>query len=84
MYGGSITAILINAPGESASVATAIEGNKMAKARRGGPALASATIGSFVAGTIATVGLAFLAPWLVELASTSDHGTTSPSWCSPS
>jgi putative tricarboxylic transport membrane protein len=68
MYGGSTTAILINAPGESASVATAIEGNKMARAGRGGPALATAAIGSFVAGTIATLGLAFLAPWLVQLA----------------
>src|SRR5215204_6072011 len=68
MYGGSTTAILINAPGESASLATALEGNKMAKAGRGGPALATAAIGSFVAGTLATLGLAFLAPWLVEVA----------------
>ena len=68
MYGGSTTAILINTPGESASMATALEGNKMAKAGRGGPALATAAIGSFVAGTIATLGLAFLAPTLVELA----------------
>src|SRR5262249_58774197 len=64
MYGGSTTAILINTPGESASMATALEGNKMAKAGRGGPALATAAIGSFVAGTIATLGLTFLAPWL--------------------
>jgi putative tricarboxylic transport membrane protein len=68
MYGGSTTAILINTPGESASMATALEGNKMAKAGRGGPALATAAIGSFVAGTIATIGLTFLAPTLVELA----------------
>ncbi len=68
MYGGSTTAILINTPGESASMATALEGNKMAKAGRGGPALATAAIGSFVAGTIATLGLALLAPALVELA----------------
>jgi putative tricarboxylic transport membrane protein len=68
MYGGSTTAILINAPGESASLATALEGNKMAKAGRGGPALATAAIGSFVAGTFATIGLAFLAPWLVDIA----------------
>jgi putative tricarboxylic transport membrane protein len=68
MYGGSTTAILINTPGESASMATALEGNKMAKAGRGGPALATAAIGSFVAGTIATLGLTFLAPWLVEVA----------------
>jgi putative tricarboxylic transport membrane protein len=68
MYGGSTTAILINTPGESASVVTALEGNKMAKAGRGGPALATAAIGSFVAGTIATIGLAFLAPALVKVA----------------
>jgi hypothetical protein len=68
MYGGSTTSILINTPGESASMVTALEGNKMAKAGRGGPALATAAIGSFVAGTIATLGLAFLAPWLVEFA----------------
>ena len=68
MYGGSTTAILINTPGESASMATALEGNKMAKAGRGGPALATAAIGSFVAGTIATVGIVVLAPWLVDIA----------------
>src|ERR687893_1432378 len=68
MYGGSTTAILINTPGESASLATALEGNKMAKAGRGGPALATSAIGSFVAGTLATLGIAFLAPFLVELA----------------
>ena len=68
MYGGSTTAILLNTPGESASLATVIEGNKMAKRGRGGPALATAAIGSFVAGTIASLGIAFLAPWLVDLA----------------
>lgn len=68
MYGGSTTAILINTPGESASMATALEGNLMAKAGRGGPALATAAIGSFVAGTIATLGITFLAPWLVDVA----------------
>jgi putative tricarboxylic transport membrane protein len=68
MYGGSTTAILINTPGESASLATALEGNKMAKAGRGGPALATAAIGSFVAGTLATAGIVFLAPWLVDVA----------------
>src|SRR5258708_18394992 len=66
MYGGSTTAILLNTPGESASMATALEGNKIAQAGRGGPALATAAIGSFVAGTIATLGLTFLAPWLVD------------------
>jgi putative tricarboxylic transport membrane protein len=68
MYGGSTTSILINTPGESASMVTALEGNKMAKAGRGGPALATAAIGSFVAGTIATLGIVFLAPYLVQVA----------------
>jgi putative tricarboxylic transport membrane protein len=68
MYGGSTTSILINTPGESASMVTALEGNKMAKAGRGGPALATSAIGSFVAGTIATLGIVFLAPWLVNVA----------------
>ena len=53
MYGGSTTSILLNTPGESSSVMTAIEGNKMAKAGRGAQALATAAIGSFIAGTIA-------------------------------
>ena len=68
MYGGSTTSILINTPGESASMATALEGSKMAKSGRAGPALATAAIGSFVAGTIATAGIAFLAPWMVKFA----------------
>ncbi|MCX8005186.1 MAG: tripartite tricarboxylate transporter permease [Burkholderiaceae bacterium] len=68
MYGGSTTTILINTPGESASIATALEGNRMAKAGRAGPALATAAIGSFVAGTIATVLLTVLAPVVVEVA----------------
>ena len=68
MYGSSTTAILLNTPGEAASIATAIEGHKMARAGRGGPALATAAIGSFVAGTIATLGLALLAPSLVDFA----------------
>src|SRR5687768_7970986 len=68
MYGGSTTSILINTPGESASMITALEGNRMAKAGRGGPALATAAIGSFVAGIIATIGIAFFAPWLVDIA----------------
>jgi putative tricarboxylic transport membrane protein len=68
MYGSSTTAILLNTPGEAASIATAIEGHQMAKNGRGGPALATAAIGSFVAGTLATLGLALLAPVLVDLA----------------
>ncbi|MFP5399325.1 MAG: tripartite tricarboxylate transporter permease [Gammaproteobacteria bacterium] len=68
MYGSSTTAILLNTPGEAASIATAIEGHQMARAGRGGPALATAAIGSFFAGTAATLGLAMLAPVLVDLA----------------
>lgn len=70
MYGGSTTSILLNTPGESASIVTALEGNKMARAGRGGPALATAAIGSFVAGLIATLLLAFVAPTVVKLALT--------------
>ena len=55
MYGGSTTSILLNTPGETSSMVTAMEGNKMAKSGRAGQALATAAIGSFVAGTIATV-----------------------------
>jgi putative tricarboxylic transport membrane protein len=68
MYGGSTTSILLNTPGESASVVTALEGNRMARAGRGGPALATAAIGSFLAGLVATFGLAFVAPWVVRFA----------------
>jgi putative tricarboxylic transport membrane protein len=68
MYGGSTTAILLNTPGEAASVMTAIEGNQMARQGRGGPALATAAIGSFVATLVATTGLAFLAPFIVGIA----------------
>jgi len=68
MYGGSTTSILLNTPGESASVVTAIEGNLMAKKGRGAAALATAAIGSFIAGTIGTLGLALLAPVIVKLA----------------
>jgi putative tricarboxylic transport membrane protein len=68
MYGGSTTSILLNTPGESASVVTAIEGNKMARAGRAAQALATAAIGSFVAGTIATLLLALLSPSVADLA----------------
>ncbi|MGB3830408.1 MAG: tripartite tricarboxylate transporter permease [Mesorhizobium sp.] len=68
MYGGSTTSILLNTPGESASIVTALEGNKMARKGRGGPALATSAIGSFVAGLIATMGLALIAPWIVKFA----------------
>ena len=67
MYGGSTTSILLNTPGESSSVVTAIEGNKMAKAGRAAQALATAAIGSFVAGTIGTILLVLLAPSVADV-----------------
>ncbi|ODU08702.1 MAG: hypothetical protein ABS84_11620 [Rubrivivax sp. SCN 71-131] len=67
-YGGSTTAILINVPGEAASVVTAIDGYKMARKGRAGPALAAAGLGSFFAGCVATLVIAGLAPPLTELA----------------
>ncbi len=68
MYGGSTTSILLNTPGESASVMTALEGNRMARAGRGAQALATAAIGSFVAGTIGTLLVALFAPALADVA----------------
>ncbi|MCW6010835.1 tripartite tricarboxylate transporter permease, partial [Micromonospora sp. CPCC 205371] len=68
MYGGSTTSILLNTPGESSSVVTAIEGNKMAKAGRAAQALATAAIGSFIAGTIGTLLLVLVMPLMVSFA----------------
>lgn len=68
MYGGSTTSILLNLPGEAASVVTCIDGHQMAKKGRAGAALGIAAIGSFVAGTIAVVGLTLFAPPLAEFA----------------
>ncbi|MFW5471371.1 tripartite tricarboxylate transporter permease [Knoellia sp. CPCC 206435] len=68
MYGGSTTSILLNTPGESSSVVTAIEGNKMAKSGRAAQALATSAIGSFVAGTLGTLGIVFLMPPVVKFA----------------
>ena len=68
MYGGSTTSILLNVPGETASVITCIDGYQMAQKGRAGPALAIVAIGSFVAGTIGIFGLVFLAPPLAEAA----------------
>ncbi|MES5098691.1 tripartite tricarboxylate transporter permease [Agrobacterium sp. BA1120] len=67
-YGGSTTAILINLPGESSSVVTAIDGYQMARNGRAGPALATAALGSFFAGSVATVLLAVAAPPLAAVA----------------
>jgi putative tricarboxylic transport membrane protein len=67
-YGGSTTAILVNLPGESSSVVTAIDGYQMARNGQAGKALATAALGSFFAGTVATILLALFAPPLAELA----------------
>jgi putative tricarboxylic transport membrane protein len=67
-YGGSTTSILIKTPGEASSMMTALEGNQMARAGRAGPALATAAIGSFVAGTVGTIALTFVAPMVVNAA----------------
>ena len=68
MYGGSTTSILVRMPGEASSVVTALDGFEMARQGRAGAALATAAIGSFIAGTFATVMLMLLAPALVEVA----------------
>ena len=67
-YGGSTTSILMNTPGESSSIMTALEGNAMAKNGRAGPALATSAIGSFIAGTIGVVLLTLFAPLVADLA----------------
>jgi TctA family transporter len=67
-YGGSTTAILVNLPGESSSVVTAIDGYQLARQGHAGKALATAALGSFFAGTVSTVLLALFAPPLAELA----------------
>jgi putative tricarboxylic transport membrane protein len=68
MYGGSTTSILVNIPGEAASVVTCLDGHEMAKQGRAGPALGIAALGSFIAGTGAIVGLMFMAPPLASIA----------------
>jgi TctA family transporter len=67
-YGGSTSAILINLPGESSSAVTAIDGHQMARQGRAGPALVTAAIGSFFAGSVATLLLAVAAPPLTRIA----------------
>ncbi|MCA1246445.1 tripartite tricarboxylate transporter permease [Massilia sp. MS-15] len=67
-YGGSTTAILVNLPGESSSVVTALDGHQMARQGNAGKALATAALASFFAGTVATILLALFAPPLAELA----------------
>ncbi len=68
MYGGSTTSVLVNIPGEAASVVTCLDGYQMAKQGRAGPALGIAAIGSFIAGTVSTVGLNLFSPVLVAFA----------------
>jgi putative tricarboxylic transport membrane protein len=68
MYGGTITSVLINTPGEAASVITCLDGYQMAKQGRAGPALAVAAIGSFIGGTITTMGLVLIALPLTRFA----------------
>ena len=68
MYGGSTTSILINIPGEAASVVTCFDGYQMARKGRAGPALGMAAFASFIAGTLGVIGLAFLAPPLASIA----------------
>ncbi|MBS4085101.1 MAG: tripartite tricarboxylate transporter permease [Rhizobiales bacterium] len=68
MYGGSTTSILVNIPGEATSVVTCIDGHEMAKQGRAGPALGIAAFGSFIAGTLAVVGLMVIAPYLARFA----------------
>lgn len=68
MYGGSTTSILLNTPGEASAIATTLDGHAMARKGRGAQALATAAIGSFVAGTIGTVALTFVAPLMAKLA----------------
>src|SRR5512137_2837287 len=68
MYGGSTTSILVNIPGEAASVVTCLDGYKMARQGRAGPALGIAAFGSFIAGTFSILGLMLLAPPLAKMA----------------
>ena len=68
MYGGSTTSILLNTPGETGAIATAIDGHRMAQSGRGAAALTTAAVGSFVAGTLATLALALFAPALASVA----------------
>jgi len=67
MYGGSTTSILVNIPGEAASVVTCLDGYQMARQGRAGPALVVAALGSFVGGTASVVGLMLFAPPLADL-----------------
>jgi putative tricarboxylic transport membrane protein len=67
MYGGSTTSILVNIPGEAASVVTCLDGHVMARQGRAGAALGIAAFGSFIAGTLSVIALTFLAPFLARV-----------------
>src|SRR4030042_511301 len=68
MYGGSTTSILVNIPGEPASVVTCLDGYQMARKGRAGPALGISAFGSFIGGTVSIIGLMLLAPLLARIA----------------
>lgn len=68
MYGGSTTSILVNIPGEAASVVTCLDGHQMAKQGRAGPALGISALGSFIAGTFSLIALMLIAPSLANVA----------------
>src|SRR5574342_691350 len=68
MYGGSTTSILVNIPGEAASVVTCLDGYQMARRGRAGPALGIAAFGSFIAGTLSVIGLMIVGPLLASVA----------------
>src|SRR6188474_74773 len=68
MYGGSTTSILLNIPGEAASVVTCFDGHQMARQGRAGPALGIAAIGSFIAGTLGVIIMTFFAPAIAAVA----------------
>src|SRR3954463_9944135 len=61
-YGGTVTSVLLNLPGEASSVVTALDGHQMAKQGRGGSALGVAAVGSFIGATISIIGLSVVAP----------------------
>ena len=83
MYGGSTTSILMNIPGEAASVVTCLDGHAMARQGRAGAALGISAFGSFIAGTLSVVALTFLAPFLARChVQASAPPNTSRSWSS--
>ena len=81
MYGGSITSILVNIPGEAATVVTCLDGHEMAKQGRAGPALGIAAFGSFFAGTLGIVGLMVFAAPLAEFTQGYLPGSGRPKGC---